>query len=199
MIAASKLIAWSFAVTLAVVAQESTRRSTVPSNNPAASMERKLRHLERNGALQSPDQNPTVITETEVNDYFALRRAQLPKGVKSLRFAGRPEFITAKARVNFDEVRGSGDGGFNPLMALFSGEHDVEGEARASGAGGWATIEVQSVHIDGIRVPRMALEYFVDRYVKPKHPEIGLTSKFQMPSRIDTATVGDHILTLTQK
>jgi len=45
----------------------------------------------------------------------------------------------------------------------------------------------------------MALQYFLDRYVRPKHPEVGLDSVFELPERIDTATVGDHQLFLTQK
>jgi hypothetical protein len=45
----------------------------------------------------------------------------------------------------------------------------------------------------------MALEYFVSKYITPKYPNIGLDSQFRLPNRIDTATVGYHKLTVTQK
>jgi hypothetical protein len=45
----------------------------------------------------------------------------------------------------------------------------------------------------------MALEFFVEHYITPKYPNVGLDSQFQLPNRIDTATVGYHKLTVTQK
>jgi hypothetical protein len=40
---------------------------------------------------------------------------------------------------------------------------------------------------------------FVEKYLQPKYPGVGLDSKFALPARIDTATVGLHKLTITQK
>jgi hypothetical protein len=45
----------------------------------------------------------------------------------------------------------------------------------------------------------VALQYFLDHYVRPKHPEVGMDSVFALPERIDTATISDHQLILTQK
>ena len=71
--------------------------------------------------------------------------------------------------------------------------------AHASGSGGQGRVHIDSIDIDGVNVPRMALQYFLDRYVRPKHPEVGMDSVFALPERIDTATIGDHQLILTQK
>jgi hypothetical protein len=60
-------------------------------------------------------------------------------------------------------------------------------------------VHIDSVSIDGVGVPRMALEYFVEKYITPKHPDIGLDSQFKLPYRIETATVGARQLTVTQK
>jgi len=43
------------------------------------------------------------------------------------------------------------------------------------------------------------LQFFADRYVKPKHPELGIDSRIQMPDRIDSAVVGRQRVTLVQK
>jgi hypothetical protein len=40
---------------------------------------------------------------------------------------------------------------------------------------------------------------FVNHYIKPKHPNLGIDNRFQLPDRIDTAVVGNHELTVTQK
>lgn len=163
-----------------------------------ASAERKFQHIEENGQRPSPDQRPTVLTEREVNAYMASGNVKLPTGVRSVRFSGRPGVIDATARVDFDEITASRRES-NPLLALFSGIHDVHAVANAEGSGGQGRVHIQSVDIDGMTVPRMALEFFVSRYITPKHPNVGMHSTFKIPSRIDTAAVGQGTLTVTQK
>ena len=87
----------------------------------------------------------------------------------------------------------------NPLLLLFSGVHDVEIDTHAHGERGEGYVHVDRVAIDNVEVPQVALQFFIDHYLKPKHPEIGIDSRFQLPDRIDTAVVGDHELTLVQK
>jgi hypothetical protein len=55
------------------------------------------------------------------------------------------------------------------------------------------------VSIDGVEIPRMALEFFVSKYITPKYPNVGLDSQFKLRDKVDTATVGYHKLTVTQK
>jgi hypothetical protein len=43
------------------------------------------------------------------------------------------------------------------------------------------------------------LQLFVDKFLTPKYPNLGIDSQFQMADRIDSATVGTHELTVTQK
>lgn len=164
----------------------------------AQSMQAKLDHIEQNGKRAHPDQTPTVMTEEEVNDYIASGGIVLPQGVKKLRLEGRTGVVTAFLNVDFDEIRG-GQSSSNPLLSVFSGRHDVRVEADAAGSGGEGRVHVREVSIDGFSVPRMALEYFVSKYITPKYPNIGLDSKFQLPNKIDIATVGYHKLTVTQK
>jgi hypothetical protein len=164
----------------------------------AASMERKLRHLESNGALLHPDPAPTEFSEKEVNTYFTAGEMQLPRGVKSVLFQSESGIVRATARVDFEEVK-AGIDAYNPLLSVFTGVHDVVVVARAHGTGGEGFVQVDSVSLDGLDIPRFALQLFVEKYIQPKYPDIGLNSRFPMPDRIDRAIVGQHKLTVTQK
>jgi hypothetical protein len=183
--------------------QISTERQT--SSQPAGSghrlaesMQAKLDHIKQNAERAHPDQAPTVMTEEEVNDYISSGRIVLPQGVKKVKLEGRTGVVTAFLNVDFDEIR-AGQKSANPMLSIFSGRHDVRVEADASGNGGQGKVSVRDVSIDGFSVPRMALEYFVSKYITPKYPNVGLDSQFQLPDKIDVATVGYHKLTVTQK
>jgi hypothetical protein len=163
-----------------------------------ASAERKLQHIESNGSTQHPDPAPTEITEDEVNAYFAAGKVALPAGVKSVHFQLQPGKVNGKARVDFDQFR-SGIGSTNPLLAVFSGVHDVVVTARAHATGGQGYVNVDSVSLDDIEIPRFVLELFVEKFVQPRYPGVGLDSHWELPDRIDSATIGTHRVTIIQK
>ena len=158
----------------------------------------KIRHVRQNAQRPEPDPTPTVLSERELNAYLASGEVALPKGVQALKVAGQPGVITARARVDFDAIV-AGARSANPLLGLFSGVHEVEAVAHASGAAGQGQVHVDSIALDGVVVPRMALELFVNRYLKPRYPNLGIDSSFKLPERISTATVGSHNLTVTQR
>jgi len=161
-------------------------------------MERKLQHVQSNATLAHPDQTPIEFTEQEINAYFASGAIKLPAGVQSVNFQGQPEVVIATARVDFDQLK-AGRRSSNPLLSMFSGIHDVVVSAHVHGAGGQGYVNVDSVSLDGVEIPRFALQMFVEKYLQPKYPGVGLDSQFALPARIDTATVGLHKLTITQK
>jgi hypothetical protein len=164
----------------------------------ANSCQRKFDHIEQNGAKAHPDQTPTLISEGELNAWLSSGKAELPKGVKKLQMTGDNGVVNATAYIDFDQITAGRTSG-NPLLALFHGTHEVQAKAHASGSGGKGQVHIDSVSIDGIGVPRMALEYFVENYIEPKYPGIGIDSEFKLPHRIDIAIVGSHQLTVTQK
>ncbi|MGZ4787501.1 MAG: hypothetical protein ACXVZX_03210 [Terriglobales bacterium] len=164
----------------------------------ARSAQAKFDHIRKNAEQPTPDQRPTILTENEINSWLASGQAELPQGVKKLQFRGTLGVINATAIVDFDEITAN-QHSFNPLLSLFSGTHRVEASAQAQGSGGQGHVHVESVSLDGVSIPRAALEFFIDRYITPKHPEIGLDTTFKLPYRIDVAKVGTHQLTLTQK
>lgn len=164
----------------------------------ADSCQRNFDHIQRNGNKATPDPTPTVISEGEINAWLATGNAQLPQGVKKLQLHGQPGVIHATAYVDFDEIT-AGKRSSNPLLYLFTGTHEVQATAHASGKGGSGQVHIDSVSIDGVGVPRMALEYFVEKYITAKHPEIGIDSRFKLPNRIDAGSVGDRSITVIQK
>ncbi|MGZ4858009.1 MAG: hypothetical protein ACXV8M_00490 [Candidatus Angelobacter sp.] len=178
--------------------QQAGSQQHSPGHRLADMLQTKLDHIQANGEQAHPDQAPTIMTEEEVNDYFASGRIVLPQGVKNLKMEGRGGVVTAFLNVDFDEIR-AGKNSSNPMLSIFSGQHDVRVEADASGSGRQGRVHVREVTIDGFNVPRMALEYFVSKYITPKYPNVGIDSQFQLPNKIDLATVGYHKVTVTQK
>jgi len=164
----------------------------------AESMQRKLDHIHDNAQPANPDPTPTALTEDEVNDYLASGKVQLPQGVRKVKLQGRSGVVDGFVTVDFDEIR-AGQRSSNPLLSIFSGIHNVNVEGDASGNGRQGKVHIRNVAIDGIDVPRVALEYFVQKYITPKYPNVGLDSQFPLPDKIDTATVGYHKLTVTQR
>ncbi|HEY1263847.1 MAG TPA: hypothetical protein VGF06_10000 [Terriglobales bacterium] len=185
------ILLWGIFLSSAAISQ-STRAGD------ASSIERKLRHIESNGALAHPDPAPTQLTESEINAYLASGKVELPAGVRFVRVSGDSGSLSATARVNFEQIK-TGRQSSNPLLSIFSGEHDVAAEAHARGSGGTGYVDIDSVALDGVEIPRFALQMFVEKYIQPRHPEIGLRSRFRLPDKIDTAVIGKHVLTIAQK
>lgn len=160
--------------------------------------EKKFDHIHQNGQKARPDPHPTELTEQEINAYLAAGKVRLPAGVESVSLVGTPGVITGRCRVDFDHVR-AGRSNSSPLLKLFSGVHEVVVEAQAAGSNHQGRVQVNSVAIDGIEVPSFVLELFVEKYVTPRYPGVGLDSTFMLPDKIETATVGQHKLTIVQR
>ncbi len=168
------------------------------SSQELASIDKKISHLDANARAARPDSKPTVLTEKEINAYLASDEVQMPVGVESVVLSGTPGAISGTAKVDFDKVR-EGVHSSNPLLSIFSGIHDVEVETHAYGRDGQGYVHVDSVALDGIVVPQFVLRLFVEKYIEPKYPNVGIDSKFALPDRIDSAVVGQHQVTLIQK
>jgi hypothetical protein len=185
----------AFASLLMLLSASATTRKASPE---LASIDRKIAHLEANGRATHPNSSPTILTEAEINAYLASDEVEMPAGVQSVRLSGTPGAISGTARIDFDQVR-AGTHASNPLLSIFSGIHEVAVETHAYGRGGQGYVHVDSVSLDGIEVPNFVLELFVEKYLTPRYPQIGMDSRFTLPDRIDSAVVGRHQVTLVQK
>lgn len=185
------LLVWSILLPMA-------QAQSAPNPALVANCERKLDHLRSNGAQARPDTTPTEFSEPEINAYFASGNVRLPIGVRSVVFQAQAGMAIGTSQVDFDQLK-AGKNSYNPLLSVFSGVHDVVVTTHAYGAKGQGLVHVDSVSLDGVEVPRFALELFVEKYLKPKYPTIGLDSRFALPARLDAATIGLHKLAVTQQ
>ena len=183
-------------VFVAITASQSP--GTDGPRTPAQIAEQKLHYIHANGEREHPDPRPTQLSEQETNAYLASEKVRLPAGVQSVRLAGTPGVIRANCRIDFDAVRASSSNS-NPLLRLFTGIHDVVVEAQASGSNYRGRVQVISVSIDGVEVPRFLLELFVEKYVTPRYPGVGLDSTFTLPDRMEGARVLTHALIVEQR
>ena len=88
-----------------------------------------------------------------------------------------------------------------PISPAASVELDVEWVVRVGvwGKDGMGNVHVQRVWLDDQEIPRFALEFFLEHYLKPRVPQASLDSRFRMPARIQTAIVATGKTTLYQK
>ena len=173
-------------------------RPTSKKKTPADSLQQKIDYMRDNAAKPQPDPKPTVFTDQEVDAYMASGRIAIPAGITNIHIKTQPAFATATGHIDFDQLL-KNQKSANPLWALFSGVHDVRAIVAAEGHGGTATLHVQEVDFDGQQVPRFALQFLLDHYIKPKVPNAALDSTFKMPARIDSATLGNGKTTFIQK
>jgi hypothetical protein len=186
------------AVPLFLTSQQASPTAAKHFSPAAQRFQSKLDYLEHNAHSNPVQRRSTQINADEVNAWFREGGYKLPHGVEKVVFHSRPDTINASATVDFDAVK-EGKHNLNPLLSIFSGVHEVQVAANASARNGQGHVTIESVAIDGIAVPHMALELFVNRYLKPKYPNVGLENNFIMPDRIDTATVANDSALLTQK
>jgi len=158
----------------------------------------KLDYLLKNGKAAHPDPKPTVMSEAEIDAYLRSSHVVLPKGVSGLQFQGEPGVVTSDLKVDFDKLA-STRGSSNLLLTLFAGTHSVQVISHAHATAGVVHAHVDSVSMDGMTVPRFLLSLYVEEFLKPKYPEASLDPTFKLPSRIQSATVGAHKLTLVQR
>jgi hypothetical protein len=189
------------AAALALAVSVANGQHLQPGDSHSASyraIEQKLAYLKLNAARPHPDPRPTELTEPEVNSYFAEGGVRLPKGVSQVHLAARPGVIDGHAHVDFEELM-QGRGKNNPMYSMFSGSHDVHVVAEATGANGIATIKTQTIELDGTAIPDWVLQLFVQRFITPRYPNVGMTSTFKLPLRIQTATVESGKVVLVQR
>jgi hypothetical protein len=167
-------------------------------NGPADSLQRKVDYLAANGAREHPDRRPTVLTDEEVDAYMNSGGLKVPAGISDIHLVTTPSEATATAEIDFDRLTRDVRKG-NLLWELFSGVHDVKVRAGVWGKDGMGNVHVQHVWLDDHEVPRFALEFFLQRYLKPRVPQASLDARFRLPARIQTATVGSGKTTLVQK
>jgi len=163
------------------------------------SARQKLESIARNGESATPSTVPTVLTAREWNAYLNEGGVKLPEGISRIRITSQPGIAHGEAEIDFDRLTANRTRG-NPLLYLFTGKHQVTVHAHAKAANGIGAVHVDFVAFDGVEIPRVALEYFARRYLRPRFGDaIAMDSRFRLHHRIDTAIVGAGQVTITQR
>jgi len=163
-----------------------------------ASAERKFTWLRENGRSEHPSSKPTVLTAEEWNVYLNEGGVKLPEGLSNIRISSQPTVAHGDADVDFDRLTANRSRS-NPFLTLFTGKHHVTVTAQLASARGTGAVRVESFMLDGVEVPRIALEYFADRFLRPKYGSaVGLDSTFHLPARIDSASLGTDQVIISQ-
>jgi hypothetical protein len=183
---------------LAVVACAGGAPAPPQQNASADSLQKKIDWLAANGNQPHPDRRPTVIYDAEADAYMNSGRIKIPAGISQIHLTTTPGEAVATAKIDFDKLTAK-ERQQNPLWELFSGVHDVKVRCGVWGKDGMGNVHVQNVWFDGHEIPRTALEFFLEHYLKPKLPEASLANRFRMPAHIDSAIVGNGKTTLYQK
>jgi hypothetical protein len=85
------------------------------------------------------------------------------------------------------------------MLLIFTGMHDVQVNVHAHGQNHQGYVHVDSVFLDGVEIPEFVLQLFVQKYLQPQYPDVGIDSRFALPDKIDSAKIGKHILSVIQK
>jgi hypothetical protein len=164
-----------------------------------SSAQRKIAFIAENGHSPNPSTTPTVLTAAEWNAYLNEGGVKLPDGISNIRISSNATIVHADAEVDFDRLTANRTRS-NPFLALFTGKHHVTAVARAAATKGVASIHVDSVMFDGVEVPPIALEYFSNKFLRPKYGNaVGLDATFHLGNRISTVVVGADQVTITQR
>jgi hypothetical protein len=169
------------------------------AHSPAfESASRKFDWIAENGKSATPSTRPTVLTASEWNAYLNEGGVKLPEGITGVHISSEAGIAHGEAEIDFDRLTANRTRA-NPLLFLFTGKHRVTVNAHAEAVRGIGTVHANSVRFDGVEIPRLALEYFANRFLRPRYGNaVGMDSTFALHNRIDTAIVGTDQVTITQ-
>jgi hypothetical protein len=180
---------------LSVALLASARGQDGASRLDASRFQQKVARIEGFQKRTTPGTLRTLVTEAEVNAYFAFDgRDQIPAGVVdphlSILDGGR---VAGRAMVDLDRVRlqHKSTGLLDPVNYL-SGRVRVSASGILLAHGGLARLELESVQISGIPVPKMLLQELVSYYSRTAHTPrgISLDDPFPLPAGIREIQIG---------
>ena len=62
-------------------------------------------------------------------------------------------------------------------------------KGKLSGVDSQGSFDLDEVRVDGIPVPKVLIQTLVDKYVKPKYPDVDLKAPFELPWGIRSVDV----------
>jgi hypothetical protein len=162
-----------------ISAQEAAVESGAPSKQAAQSLQTKIDNIKKADAAGRPHTLVEVqVTETELESYVLFElRDSIPAQLDALDVQLTPGAVAADTQLTFNS-NATG----NPLFdALVGGTHNLFVKGKLSGAEGLGRFDLDEVRVDGIPVPKVLIYTLVDKYVKPKYPDVDMKAPFELP------------------
>jgi hypothetical protein len=140
-------------------------------------------------AASAPDRTSSElveVTEADLESYILhVLKKDIPAQVDSFDVQLTDGAIAADTRMTFGATPTS-----NPLVdVLISGTHRLFLKGQLSAVGGMGRFTLVEARVDGIPVPVVLIETLIDKYVKPRYPQVKLNEPFTVPWGIDELTI----------
>lgn len=171
-----------------------------PESSLAESLARKIELLRERYERESSDAMELEVSEDEANAYLAHRLAdQFPEGVVDpwVRFVGGP--VWAGAMLDLAVLRSQLPQ--SSIMQLLAGRVPVELSARLRAEGGVGKLDLESVTLGGIPLPKTFLQELVSTYTKSaSRPDgVRLEEPFNLPLGLESVRTEKGKLLLRQR
>jgi hypothetical protein len=137
-------------------------------------------------ATESRQPATVELSEEELESYVVYSlREHIPAKVDSIDVELTPGAVSADTKMTFGSNPTR-----NPMIdVLISGTHRLYVKGQLSASGGKGKFVLEEARVDGIPVPIVLIETLIDRYVKPKYPDVKLDEPFSMPWGIEDLTI----------
>ena len=172
------------------------------TKNAGARLERKLETIQHNGSTISDQPRLTTVTEREINSYLKFQaRDQIPIGVTDLYVTiEEGNKLSAQAALDLDETGQEIPPGEFKLLDYLSGTVKIVMTGLFHTKVGTGQLEVQTITVAGLPVPKVLLEKLVRYYSSTaKSPEgLKVDSWFELPAHILEVRVGNGEAVIVQ-
>lgn len=158
------------------------------------SAEAKLAILGSKDPQPSSTYRAVVITEYEINSYMKVHSGEtLPKGVHPPTLKVQPEYATASADVDFDELSRSypnpNDMGPKILAAMFHGTQRATITAHVQSESAGVRMQIENVSVGSTTVPKWLVDYVVQNILQPEY-KFNLNKPLPYPDHVTKVVLG---------
>jgi hypothetical protein len=149
------------------------------------STEQKIELIEKE---QAPSKSEIIFNQSELNAYIVRKLPEVaPQGVRNTKLELYQGKATGYAIIDFPKLRRHSQGDLSDwfLRKLIGGERPVTVVASLKSSGGMATVDVQSVEINGRTISGRSLDLLIDMFVLPLYPEAKIGEPFELNRKVD--------------
>jgi hypothetical protein len=194
-VAAAVLVALAAVVALRFFAAESVSAQTDVSEKTSRVLQSKIdavKAAEKDDNSRPP--RTVEVSEPELESYVIYGlKDDIPARVDSIDVQLTEGAVAADTKLTFPP-----DATGNAIVDAFvSGTHTFFLKGKLAASAGRGRFELTEVRVDGIPVPNILIETLIDRYVKPKYPQVDLKEPFPMPWGMESLVITPGKATIT--